>query len=154
LSYRTDRAALQRLERQILGKRILFTDNHDWSTAEIILAYRSQFHVEAAFRDMKALEGVRWEPMHHWTDQKIRVHAFYCVLALLLSTLLHRRAVQAGLALSWGRLREELAAIQEVITLHPGPSGGRPRARTTYTQPGAEATRLVQLFDLERLQVR
>lgn len=154
LSYRTDRAALQRLERQILGKRILFTDNHDWSTAEIILAYRSQFHVEAAFRDMKALEGVRWEPMHHWTDQKIRVHAFYCVLALLLSTLLHRRAVQAGLALSWGRLREELAAIQEVITLHPGPSGGRPRARTTYTQPGVEAARLVKLFDLERLQVR
>jgi transposase len=37
LAYRTDQAALRRLIREVLGKRIVFTDNHDWSTEQIIL---------------------------------------------------------------------------------------------------------------------
>jgi transposase len=155
LRYHTDQAALRRLERNALGKRILFTDNHEWSTDEIILAYRSQHHVEAAFRQMKALEGVRWEPMYHWTDQKIRVHAFYCVLALLLATLLHRQAAKAGVSLSWEQLRTELSAIQEVITLHPSGDGrgGRPRACTTYTEAGDLGSKLAVAFDLDRLKL-
>lgn len=157
LRYHTDPAALARLTRTVLGKRILFTDNHDWTTEEIILAYRSQCHVEAAFREMKDPHGVSWDPLHHWTDQKIRVHAFYCVLALMLSSLLHRQAAQAGIALSLARIREELAAIREVLTLHlpaEGPPGGRLRAFTTYVPPSPEGAKLAALFDLDRLKVR
>ena len=157
LRYRTDGAALARLTRTVLGKRILFTDNQDWTTEEIILAYRSQCHIEAAFREMKDPHGVSWDPLHHWTDQKIRVHAFYCVLALMLSSLLQRHAAQAGFALSLQRIREELAAIQEVITLQPpaaGQRGGRPRGFITYVEPGPEGAKLAALFDLDRLKVR
>lgn len=155
LRYRTDQVAMRRLEREVLGKRILFTDNHEWSTDEIILAYRSQHHVESAFRQMKALEGVRWEPMHHWTDQKIRVHAFYCVLALLLATLLHRQAIQAGVAVSWEKLRTELSAIEEVVTLHASGKGrgGRPRACTTYSESSDLGSKLAAVFDLDRLKL-
>lgn len=154
LHYRTDGAALARLTRTVLGKRILFTDNHDWPTEAIILAYRSQCHIEAAFREMKDPHGVSWDPRHHWTDQKIRVHAFYCVLALMLSSLLHRQAVQAGIALSLARIREELAAIQEVLTLHPPAEGRRLQAFTTYVPPSPEGAQLAALFDLDRLKVR
>ena len=49
---------------------------------------------------MKNPHLVSWRPLPHWTDQKIRVHAFYCVLALLLSSLLRRTLAQKGIDLS------------------------------------------------------
>jgi len=156
LRYRTDAAALAKLQRSVLGKRILFTDNHDWSTAEIILAYRSQHHVEASFRQMKDPACVSWEPMHHWTDSKIRVHGFYCVLALTLLNLLHRQAWEAGIQISSRRLREELSSIQEVIHLYPASSAtgaGRYRAQTTYSIETPTARRLAEVFGLAEFQV-
>ena len=36
------------LQKTLLGKNILFTDNHDWTDAEIVRGYRSQHHVETA----------------------------------------------------------------------------------------------------------
>ena len=44
--------------------------------------YRSQNGVESGFRQLKDPHVVSFAPMHHWTKQKIRVHVFYCVLAL------------------------------------------------------------------------
>ena len=55
-----------------------------------------------------------WEPMFHWTDSKIRVHAFYCVLALILGSLLQRRAAQNDLSLSMQALFKTLSEIREV----------------------------------------
>jgi transposase len=147
LSFHTDAKALARLVRDILGKRILFTDNDDWSTAEIILAYRSQYHVEAAFRQMKDRQITSFTPVRHWTDQKVRVHAFYCVLALTLAHLLRREVARRGIGLSTDALLDELAAIQEVVNLYPakGSAGGRPRAKRVLTR----RTRLQeQLFGL------
>jgi transposase len=156
LTYRTDAAALARLQRTVLGKRILFTDNHDWSTAAIILAYRSQHHVEATFRQIKEPACLSWRPVHHWTDSKIRVHSFCCVLALTLLNLLHRQAWQAGIPISNRRLRDELAGIQEVIHLYPSSSAngaGRYRAQTTYSLATPTASRLADLFGLTEFQV-
>ncbi len=90
LTYQTNPNALSRLIRTQLGKTILFTDNDDGTNEEIVLAYRSQHHVEDAFRQMKHPHFLGWSPMFHWTDIKIRVHAFYCVLALTLTSLLQR----------------------------------------------------------------
>lgn len=156
LTYHTDAAALARLQRTVLGKRILFTDNHDWSTAEIILAYRSQHHVEATFRQIKEPACLSWRPVHHWTDSKIRVHSCCCVLALTLLNLLHRQAWQAGIEISSRRLREELAGIQEVIHLYPSSAAngaGRYRAETTYSMATPTARRLADLFGLSEFQV-
>ena len=100
VTYRTDASAFARIKEQQLGKRILFTDQKSWSNEQIVLAYRSQSQVEDAFADMKDPHFLSWEPMFHWTDSKIRVHAFYCVLALILGSLLQRRAAQNGLSLS------------------------------------------------------
>jgi transposase len=154
LSYRSDEHALNRLIATILGKRILFSDNHDWSSEEIILAYRSQHHVEAAFRTMKNPYFVGWKPMHHWTDQKIRVHALYCVIALTLAGLLHREARRAGLELSLETILEELSSIEEVINLYAPTSGkaGRLRATTTYTEATPLCSRLTDLFRLNELK--
>ena len=53
LTYLVDHAALDRLEREGLGRLVLMTDQHAWSTAEIIGAYRSQSVVEGVFRTLK-----------------------------------------------------------------------------------------------------
>lgn len=66
------------------GRRILMTDRHDWSTEEIILAYRSQTKVEYAFRNLKNPFHGTFQPSYHWTDQKLQVHAFICVIAYLM----------------------------------------------------------------------
>ena len=141
LTFHTDRAALARLCRRQLGKTILFTDNHDWSDEEIVLAYRSQSQVEDAFKQMKHPHFLGWSPMFHWTDSKIRVHAFYCVLALLLTSLLQRELAQQGLELSIPRMLEELGGIRETLVIYP-------RRRGQHKHP--TATCLSRMSSLQR----
>jgi len=125
LTFSTDLAALDRLCRVQLGKTILFTDNADWSEEEIVLAYRSQYHIEDAFKQMKNPHFLGWSPMFHWTDSKIQVHAFYCVLALLLTSLLQRELARHDLKLSINHLLQELAGIRETLILYPRRQGQR-----------------------------
>ena len=150
LSFHTDQAALQRLCRVQLGKTILFTDNADWSDEQIVLAYRSQYHIEDAFKQMKNPHFLGWSPMFHWTDSKIRVHAFYCVLALLLTSLLQRELAR-NQALSINRILEELGGIRETFVIYPRKPGQHqfPTA-TCLTRMSAMQQRLFALLGLNR----
>jgi transposase len=151
LTFTTNQAALERLCRVQLGKTILFTDNRDWSDEEIVLAYRSQSHIEEAFKQMKDPHFLRWSPVHHWTDQKIRVHAFYCVLALLLSSVLHREVWQKGEQLSLPGLLEELGRIRETLIIYPRQRGQhQARTATCLTRMNPLQQRLFSLLDLQR----
>lgn len=153
LSYRTDTAALARLMRTHLGKTILFTDNADWTNEEIVLGYRAQHHIERAFRDMKNPHFLGWSPMFHWTDSKIRVHAFYCVLALTLTSLLQRTLHQQGLDLGLRRMMELLGGIEEVLLIYPRQQGQKhPRTATCLSERDAEQDQLFQVLELERYQ--
>jgi transposase len=147
LRWRTDPPARRRLEAEVFGKRILFTDREDWPIAEVVAAYRSQADVEAGFRQLKDPKVVSFSPMFHWTDQKIRVHVFYCVLALAVAHLLRRQAAQAGLPMSVRELLATLAGIQETVLLYQG-ERGRPRARHVLTEMDPTQQRLYDLFGL------
>jgi len=154
LTYRTDAAAYAHLREHQLGKRILFTDQHGWSNEQIVRAYRSQSRVENAFADVKDRHFLCWEPMFHWTDSKIRVHAFYCVLALILGSLLQRQASQNGLRLSMQALFQALSGIQEVTNIYPATgklgSPGRPSVKTTLAAMDSTQQALYRLWDLDR----
>lgn len=150
----TDPKAYRNLIRIRLGKRILCTDNHDWSTEEIILGSRAQFHVENAFKQMKDPHWVSFSPTFHWTDQKLRVHAFYCVLALILSSLLQRKAAQGGINLTINALYEQLNDITEVINLHPSENkNGRGRLRAEYvlSERSPLQDKLSRIFNIDKL---
>jgi transposase len=147
LSWHIDHQARQVLETEIFGKRILFTDRDHWPTAEVIAAYRSQADAEAGFRQLKDRHVVSFSPMFHWTEQKIRVHVFYCVLALAIAHLMRRQAAQAGLDLSVRELLHTLAGIGETVLIYPS-TGGRPRARRMLTEQDPTQQRLFDLFDL------
>src|SRR5216684_1205790 len=152
LTYSTDQAALDRLCRVQLGKTILFTDNADWSDEDIVCAYRSQYHIENAFRQMKNPHFLGWSPMFHWTDSKIQVHAFYCVLALLLTSLLQRELARQGESLSINRMLEELAGVRETLVIYPRRQGQReyPTA-SCLTRMSPLQQRLFSLLGLARL---
>jgi transposase len=151
LTYSTDQPALDRLCRVQLGKTILFTDNADWSDEDIVCAYRSQYHIENAFRQMKNPHFLGWSPMFHWTDSKIQVHAFYCVLALLLTALLQRDLARRGEQLSVNRILEELGGVQETLIVYPRRQGQRTHTTATcLTSMSPLQSRLFSLLDLKR----
>lgn len=147
LHWRTDPAAKRQLATEVFGKRILFTDRQDWPLDQVVAADRSQADVEAGFRQLKDPKVVSFSPMFHWTDQKIRVHVFSCVLALAVAHLLRRQATQAGLQLSVRELLATLAGIQETVLFYQG-ARGRPRARHVLTELDPIQQRLYDLFGL------
>jgi transposase len=147
ITFRTSAAAQRRLENEIFGKRILFTDHDDWPAAEVIAAYRSQADAEAGFRQLKDPHAVSFSPMFHWTEQKIRVHVFYCVLALATAHLMRRHAAQAGLDLSVRELLRTLAGIGETVMIYPS-TGGRPKARRMLTEMTPAQQHLFELFSI------
>jgi transposase len=150
LTWRTDTRARQRLEERIFGKRILFTNRDQWSTAEVVAAYRSQNEVESSFRQMKDVQVVSFGPMHHWTDQKIRVHVFYSVLALTIAHLMRREAETAGHHLSVRKLLHELGRIEETVLLYHDGGKGRPRARRLLTEQSTTQRQLAELFNIDQ----
>ncbi|MGI8458427.1 MAG: IS1634 family transposase [Propionibacteriaceae bacterium] len=149
LTFRTDTGARTRLEQRIFGKRVLFTNRDQWTTARVVAAYRSQNDVESSFRQMKDPHIVSFGPMHHWTDSKIRVHVFYCVLALTIAHLMRREAEQAGLDLSVRELLATLAGIQETVLLYHDGGKGRPRARRMLTDQTPTQQQLADLFTID-----
>jgi transposase len=151
LSFRFREKAYRTLASTLLGKTIIFTDRSDWSDEQIVLAYRAQHHVEADFRRLKDPHYLTFRPTFHWTDQKLRVHAFYCVLALMLLNLLRRQLAQAGIALSIVRMMALLADIHEVTLLYPAPPGSKkPFARTVLSDMDPLQRKIVDVLGLER----
>jgi transposase len=110
----TEKRAIQR---RYYGKTVLFTDRDDWSSPQIVQAYRRLSRTEQLFRLSKGRSGPWW-PMYHWTDSKIRVHALYCHFALLLLAILQFQLRQAGLTCRADRCLKRLARIQQTRVLY------------------------------------
>lgn len=138
----------QRLTQEQFGLRVLMTDRDDLATTDVIVAYRGQSRAERSFREMKDPETCAVRPQYHWTDQKLQVHAFCCVVGYLLLKLLERRARQGGMPVRSPRaLLRTLQAIREVTVMEPGPRG-RPRVRRQLEEFSPEAERLAACFGL------
>jgi transposase len=153
ITFRFRDTAYQRLRSTLLGKTILFTDRSDWSDEQIVLAYRAQHHVEADFRRLKNPHYLSFRPTFHWTDQKLRVHAFYCVLALMMLNLLRRQLAQADISLSIVEMMDRLTNIHEVTLLYPAPRGSNePLVRTVLSDMELIQRNILAALGLERYQ--
>jgi transposase len=65
------------LQATLLGKTILFTDNDNWTDAQIVCAYRASHDVEDAFREMKdPAHSLR--PQYHWKEKGARARLYLC----------------------------------------------------------------------------
>lgn len=149
LTYRVNTAGIDHLCNTLFGKTLIFTNRDAWSDEDIVLGYRGQYKIEHAFRTMKNRDFVTWQPMFHWTDQKIRVHAFYCVLALTFTSLLQRTLHQAGLEISIHEALEQLTAVRELLVIH-GRGKKKPAATAVLSDLDAGQRELFDALHLKR----
>jgi transposase len=149
LTWRSDTRSRAALQARLFGKRILFT-NRDWPVADVVAAYRSQSDAEFGFRQLKDPHVVSFSPMHHWTDSKIRVHVFYCVLALAVAHLMRRQAAQADLHMSVRELLDHLGGIEETVLLYHDGGKGRPRAQRMLTDMTPTQRKLADLYNIHQ----
>jgi len=148
LRYSVDHEALRRLADERLGKTLLVTDHADWSAGQLAEAYRSLTSIEETFRNMKNVHFLSWDPAYHWTDQKIRVHAFYCVLALTLATLAAKVASEAGIDMTLPALLKELSSIREVALIYPVGAPVRPKDHVTLSRMSPRQRKLAELLGI------
>ncbi|NPV52465.1 MAG: IS1634 family transposase [Firmicutes bacterium] len=132
IRYTIDQNVMDEVMNLRFGKTLLCTDNENWTTEQIVAAYRHLGGFENDFKQMKDPYFVSWAPMFHWTDQKIRVHAFYCVLALCLVSLLKKWLSEKGIEMSIASIIETLSEIEEVAHIYP--EIAHTRAHITLTE--------------------
>lgn len=126
-SWRVDAKRRRHLERTRLGRRVLCTDRHNWSTERIVRSFRGQWNVEELFRRTKKGGIAAWGPAHSWTDSSLRLHTFCTAMGLTLASLVrHVLAAKSSMAATLRSLR----GIQ--TTLVRSSTGKRGR-RPTYT---------------------
>jgi transposase len=125
-----------------LGKTILFTNRDNWTNEQIVATYRSQFHIEDNFKQMKNIKYLSFRPIRHFTDRMIIVHAFYCVLALTLSCLLQLEMENLGYKMSVNAVLKELSKAKQSLVFYLGELEKKPRAVPVFNDeipPSAEA---------------
>ena len=145
-------AAWERLLTQRLGRTVLLTNRMDWTAEQVVAGYSGQQSIERVFRGLKDGEWLGWGPMHHWTDRKIRVHAFHCMLGISLLQYLHKRAQTAWNGISVEQLLAELQQIQQFALLYP-PQGdkGPNRVATVLSKQTLAQQSLAQTLGLDQL---
>jgi transposase len=138
-----------------LGRTILLTNRTQWTAEQVIAGYDGQQRIERVFSGLKDGDWLGWGPMYHWTDSKIRVHAFYCLLGLSLLQTVHWEAHAAWAGLTMERLLDELGRIQEVVLVYP-PQGekGPPRIASVLSTQTLPQQALVKALGLDHLHQR
>jgi transposase len=148
LTYKTNKKKLDQLE-DSLGFRILMTDRHEWSISEIVAAFYGQSTVEQAFKNIKNPYHLAITPEFHWTDQKIRVHYFSCILGYLLTSILWREArMKADFTGTLDTLLDTLNNIRLTTLLEMSGDRGKPRATRQLEETTEEQRRLINGLNL------
>jgi hypothetical protein len=129
-----------------------FTAKQEAHSEQVITAYSGQQHIQQVFRGLKDGDWLGWGPMYHWTDRKIRVRAFYCMLGVFLLQYARRQAEAAWPSLSTEELLDQLRPIQK-YTLHYPPSGEkRPnRVATVFPKQSLIQQSTVKVLGPDRL---
>jgi transposase len=101
----------------MMGKNIIVTDNHTWSTEAIVSASLDCSRIENQFRATRAFCHVRVNPMFHWTDGKIRCYLLTCVIALACLRLLE---LKVGGNRSAKTIMEQMHDLNRVLSWRRG----------------------------------
>ena len=148
LMYRTNKKRIDQLEDK-LGFRILMTDRHEWSNEAIVATLHGQSTVEQAFKNIKNPYHLAVTPEFHWTDQKIRVHYFSCILGYLLASLIWREArMKADFTGTLDTLFDTLNNIRLTTLLEMSGKRGKPKATRQIEEMTEDQRHLMDRLDL------
>ncbi len=154
LQFDFDTAAWNRLLNHRLGRTVLLTNRMDWTAEQVAAGYSGQQEIEKIFRGLKDGDWLGWGPMHHWTDRKIRVHAFYCMLGISLLQYVHKQSQTAWAGISVEHLLDELRHIEQFVLLYP-PQGdkGPNRVATVLSKQTLPQQALAKTLGLDQLHI-
>ena len=145
--WKVDATLRRQLEQTRLGRRVLCTDQHNWSTERIVYAFRGQWNVEELFRRAKKGGVVPWGPSHQWADGSLRLHTFAAVLGLMLVSL---AKMALGTDASARETMKNLAAIRATLVRTTTGAPGRRPTVMLAPELTTEQRRAVRIFHLER----
>lgn len=145
-------AGFQQLLTHRLGRTMLVTPHLDWTAEQVVAAYSGQQRIEQVFRGLKDGDWLGWGPMYHWTDSKIRVHAFYCMLGVSLLQFMYKQGQTAWPGLSMEQMIDELRQIGQFVLLYP-PQGdkGPQRAAIVQSKQTFPQQQLAKVLGLDEL---
>jgi len=112
IEYLVNETRKYELIRKYFGKKLILTDRSDWETADILKTYHDQDCIEKIFRASKESEHFSIRPQYHFTDQKIRVHIFCCLVGLTLTSILQKEIAKHGINISKDQLLDKLSGIR------------------------------------------
>ncbi|MCL4377047.1 MAG: IS1634 family transposase, partial [Actinobacteria bacterium] len=153
IQYHLDHNAFKELTTHRLGKILLITDHLDWPVEQVIKTYRSLVQIEDVFKNMKNTDFLRWQPAFHWTDQKLRVYGFYCVLGFMLVSLMRKLVFEAGIEYSIPKLLNELNEIKQVALIYPPGSQKKGKDRLTHSKMSPRQLKLATILEIEKIML-
>jgi transposase len=112
INFYVDEENMTSIIEKYYGKKLLITTRNTWSSEEIIETYLDQYAIESIFKDTKNPHHFAIHPQYHWTDQKVRVHTFNCLLGLLLTSLLKKELNDKGIKIENKKLIDTLHNIR------------------------------------------
>ena len=131
------------------GFRIIVTSRHEWSTSDIVDAYNGLSQIESSIKNMKASQHLSLRPQFHWTNHKIRVHNFCCVIGFLLNTLLYKQVREnAGFSGCMSKFLDILDNIRLGSIIQESDKKGRPRVEFAVEMPDESESSFIRLFKL------
>jgi transposase len=150
LNYQLDKDKYNYVVNTFLGKSILFTNRDNWSNEQIVSTYRSQFHVEENFKQLKNIKFLSFRPVRHFTDRTIKVHAFYCILALILSSLLKLEIEQLGHPMTINMMLKELSKARQSIHIYSDNVNKIAKVTSAISEVSEAAEKYIAEYDLKK----
>lgn len=147
LNWYVDPVRRRALERTRLGRRVLCTDRHIWSTGRIVHAFRGQWNVEELFRRAKKGGVAPWGPSHQWSDNSLRIHTFATVIGLELVSLAR---LALGSQKSARGMMKTLSGIEATSVRVRANQRGRPATVVLGPDLTRDQQTCAETFDLAR----
>jgi transposase len=131
------------------GKSLIFSDMLAAETGYLIDTYHQRNVIENDFQLLKDQTIIRFRPVRHWTDTKIRAYAFCCVVAMTIMRVMQWKARSAGYTLSPHVLKDELSDIKEVAIAY-----STTNVRTKITDRSTVQNKLWEVLNLGEVEQR
>jgi len=97
------------------GLHGVITNDYERPAAEILARYRGLWEIEEAFRVSK--HDLKFRPIYHFTEARIRAHVLICFLSLALAKQAVYRLARQQEPMSFEQLRNELLHVQASLVV-------------------------------------
>ena len=129
------------------GKNPIFSNMLHAESGYLIDTYSQKQIVEDDFHILKDPHIIRFRPIRHWTDTKIRAYAFCCVMSMALMRVMQWTAQKTGFKMGPELLKEELSDIREVVVVYSHNNAAR-----KITDRSAVQEKLWEAFSLQEIE--